>query len=59
MQIGNIAQLQQREGMVAAVIQAVVRPLERFAVNGVYAFGVYLALTTNDPVYMSARCSPF
>ncbi|MCW2275451.1 ATP-binding cassette domain-containing protein [Rhodoblastus acidophilus] len=53
-QISQIAQLRQREGMVSAVIQAVVRPLERFAVTGVYAVGTYLALTTNDPVYVSA-----
>ncbi len=53
-QISQIAQLRKREGFVAAVIQAVVRPLERFAVSGVYALGVYLALQTNDPVYISA-----
>jgi ATP-binding cassette subfamily B protein len=53
-QISQIAQLRQKEGLIAAVIQAVVRPLERFAVTGVYALGGYLALTTNDPVYISA-----
>jgi len=53
-QISQIARLRQREGMVAAVIQAIVRPLERFAVSGTYALGAYLALTTEDPVYISA-----
>jgi ATP-binding cassette, subfamily B, bacterial HlyB/CyaB len=31
-----------------------VRPLERLAVSGSYALGVYLALSTNDPVYIGA-----
>ena len=32
------------EGMTGNAIQAVVRPLERLAVSGSYAIGVYLAL---------------
>ena len=35
-------------------IQAGVRPLERLAVNGAYALGVYFAITTHDPVYIGA-----
>ena len=30
------------------------RPLERLAVNGAFAVGVYIALTSNDPVYIGA-----
>ena len=30
------------------------RPLERLAVNGSYALGVYFAITTKDPVYIGA-----
>ena len=39
---------------VAGYIQAVVRPLERFAVNGSYAVGVYLAIESKDSVYIGA-----
>ena len=42
------------EGMAGNLIQAGVRPLERFAVSGSYAVGVYLALSTNDPVYIGS-----
>ena len=42
------------QAKVSALIQAVVRPLERLAVTGSYGVGVYLALTTKDPVYISA-----
>ncbi len=48
------AKLRFAEGMFGNLIQAGVRPLERFAVSGSYAVGVYLALTTNDPVYIGA-----
>jgi ATP-binding cassette, subfamily B, bacterial HlyB/CyaB len=48
------AKLRFAEGMTGNVIQTVVRPIERFAVNGSYAVGVYLALTTNDPVYIGS-----
>ena len=40
--------------MAGNLIQAGVRPLTRFAVSGAYAVGVYMALTTNDPVYIGA-----
>jgi ATP-binding cassette subfamily B protein len=40
--------------MLGNLIQACVRPLERFAVSGSYAVGVYLALSSNDPVYVGA-----
>ena len=50
----RVAKLRFAEGMIGNFIQAVVRPLERFAVSGSYAVGVYLALSTNDPVYIGA-----
>jgi ATP-binding cassette, subfamily B, bacterial HlyB/CyaB len=53
-QITNIAKLREREGYIAAVISSVVRPLDRFAVSGVFAVGVYLAISTDDPVYVSS-----
>ena len=50
----RVAKLRFAEGMTGNMIQAFVRPLERFAVSGSYAVGVYFALTTNDPVYIGA-----
>ena len=50
----RVAKLRFAEGMTGNLIQAGVRPLERFAVSGSYAVGVYLALSTNDPVYIGA-----
>ena len=50
----RVAKLRFAEGMMGNLIQAGVRPLERFAVSGSYAVGVYFALTTNDPVYIGA-----
>ena len=50
----RVAKLRFAEGMLGNLIQAGVRPLERFAVSGSYAVGVYLALSTNDPVYIGA-----
>ncbi len=54
MHVARIAKLKLREGFVSTVIQTGVKPLERLAVNGTYAFGVYMALTTKDPVYIGA-----
>lgn len=50
----RVAKLRFAEGLTGNLIQACVRPLERFAVSGSYAVGVYFALTTNDPVYIGA-----
>src|ERR1700733_6576868 len=50
----RVAKLRFTEGMSGNLIQAGVRPLARFAVNGSYAVGVYLALSTNDPVYIGS-----
>jgi len=52
--VARISKLKMKEGFVAAIIQTGVRPLERLAVNGSYAVGVYFALTTKDPVYIGA-----
>jgi subfamily B ATP-binding cassette protein HlyB/CyaB len=53
-QVARVAKLRHAEGMAANVIQAVVLPLEQLAVSGTLALGVYLAVTTNDPVYIGA-----
>src|SRR5262249_1320207 len=50
----RVAKLRFAEGMAGNLIHAVVRPLERFAVSGSFAVGVYLALATDDPVYIGA-----
>jgi ATP-binding cassette subfamily B protein len=52
--VARVAKARVAEAMTANAIQAVVRPLERLAVSGSYAIGVYLALSTNDPVYIGA-----
>jgi ATP-binding cassette subfamily B protein len=52
--VARLAKARVAEAMTGTAIQAVVRPLERFAVNGSYALGVYLALSTNDPIYIGA-----
>ena len=52
--VARIAKLKLEEGFIAALVQAGVRPLERLAVNGTYAIGVYFAITTKDPVYVGA-----
>lgn len=52
--ISRIAQLKYDEGAVATVIRSGVLPLERLAVSGTYALGVYFAVTANDPVYIGA-----
>jgi ATP-binding cassette, subfamily B, bacterial HlyB/CyaB len=50
----RVAKLRFAEGMLGNLIQACVRPLERFAVSGSYAIGVYIAITSNDPIYVGA-----
>jgi subfamily B ATP-binding cassette protein HlyB/CyaB len=52
--VARVARARLAEGMTGNAIQAVVRPLERLAVSGSYALGVYLALESNDPVYIGA-----
>jgi ATP-binding cassette, subfamily B, bacterial HlyB/CyaB len=52
--VARVAKLRFAEGMAANMMFALVRPLERLAVSGSFALGVYLALSTNDPVYIGA-----
>ncbi|WP_438278630.1 peptidase domain-containing ABC transporter [Nitrobacter sp.] len=52
--VARVAKARFSEGMTGNAIQAVVRPLERLAVSGSYALGVYLALTNSDPVFIGA-----
>src|SRR6516164_1965716 len=52
--VARVAKARLAEAMTGNAIQAVVRPLERLAVSGSYAIGVYLALSTNDPIYIGA-----
>ena len=50
----GVAKLRFAQGMTANLIQTVVRPLDHLALSGSFAVGVYLALSTNDPVYIGA-----
>jgi ATP-binding cassette subfamily B protein len=50
----RIAKLRFAEGMTGNILHSVVRPIERFAVSGSFAVGVYLAIAANDPVYVGA-----
>jgi len=50
----RVAKLRFSEGMLGNFIQAGVRPLERFAVSGSYAVGVYIAISSNDPVFIGS-----
>ncbi|WP_158814057.1 peptidase domain-containing ABC transporter [Methylocapsa sp. S129] len=50
----RVAKLRFAEGMAGNLLHSVVRPFERFAVSGSFAVGVYLALSSDDPVYIGA-----
>ena len=50
----KVAKARHKEGMVGNLIQSVAMPLERLMVSGTFALGVYLAMVTNDPVYVGA-----
>jgi ATP-binding cassette subfamily B protein len=52
--VARVARARFAEGMTGNAIQVVVRPLERLAVSGSYAVGVFLALNNNDPVFIGA-----
>ena len=52
--VARVSKARLAEGMTGNAIQAVVRPLERLAVSGSYAIGVYLALANSDPVFIGA-----
>ena len=52
--VARVAKARIAEGLMGVAIQTVVQPLERLAVSLPYAVGVYLAITTSDPVYLGA-----
>jgi ATP-binding cassette, subfamily B, bacterial HlyB/CyaB len=54
MHVARVAKAQDRAGWLVAVVQTGVRPLERLAVTGSFAVGVYLALTTTDAYFMGS-----
>ena len=50
----KIVNLRLKQGFIMALTEAGVRPLERLAVAGGLATGVFIAISTNDPVYVGA-----
>jgi ATP-binding cassette, subfamily B, bacterial HlyB/CyaB len=52
--VATAARLRLDELRTANVIQTVVTPLERLMVTGVFALAVYLAIATNDQLYIGA-----
>ncbi len=50
----RVARAKFAEGNYAALLQALVMPLERLMISGSFALGVYLALTTADPTVTSS-----
>ena len=52
--VATAARLRLEEGRTANVVQTVVTPLEKLMVNGSFALAVYLAITSNDQVYIGA-----
>ena len=52
--VAKVAKVRLREGTIGNLIQSVTSPLEKFMVSGTFALGVYLAMSTNDPVYVGA-----
>src|SRR5262249_35385081 len=50
--VARVAKARLAEGMTGNAIQTLVRPLERLAVSAPYALGVYLAVSSGDPVYV-------
>ena len=50
----KVAKLRLAEGDLANLIESVVKPVERLMISGVFALGVYLAMSTKDPVYVGS-----
>ena len=50
----RVSKLRFAEGVAGNILHSAVRPFERFAVSGSFAIGVYLALSSDDPVYIGA-----
>jgi subfamily B ATP-binding cassette protein HlyB/CyaB len=52
--VAEVVRLKLDEQRTANTIQTVVTPLERLMVSGVFALAVYLAISTNDQLYIGA-----
>jgi subfamily B ATP-binding cassette protein HlyB/CyaB len=52
--VARTAKARMAEGLFGNMVATVVRPLNTMAVSGSYAVGVYLAMSTNDPLYIGA-----
>ena len=52
--VAETAELRVDTGRVSNTIQTVILPLERMMTSGVFAFAVYLAITTGEQVYIGA-----
>jgi ATP-binding cassette, subfamily B, bacterial HlyB/CyaB len=52
--VARTAKARMAEGLFGNLVATVVRPFNTLAVSGSYALGVYLAMATNDPVYIGA-----
>jgi ATP-binding cassette subfamily B protein len=52
--VARTAKARMAEGLFGNLVATVVRPLNTLAVSGSYALGVFLAMSTNDPVYIGA-----
>ncbi len=52
--VAKAARLRLEEGQIANVIQTVAHLLERVMTSGVFALAVYLAVTSNDQIYIGA-----
>ena len=52
--VAKVAKARHNEALIGNLIQTVAMPLERLMVSGTFALGVYLAISTDDPVYIGA-----
>jgi ATP-binding cassette subfamily B protein len=52
--VAKVAKLQYAAEMTANLMYSIVKAIERFSLTASFALGVYLALSTNDPVYVGA-----
>jgi ATP-binding cassette, subfamily B, bacterial HlyB/CyaB len=52
--VARTAKARMAEGLFGNLVATVVRPFNTLAVSGSYALGVYLAMATNDPVYIGS-----
>jgi ATP-binding cassette, subfamily B, bacterial HlyB/CyaB len=52
--VSKAVRLRLEEGQIGNIIQTVVHMLERVMTSGVFAFAVYLAVTSNDQIYVGA-----